>query len=61
MATLELISTFQVRYAITACCTTGRNFLFAGFANLGHQLCETTPNGTASHSGANVAPPPQRP
>ena len=30
MAMFELVSTFQVRYAIGACCTTGRNFLFGG-------------------------------
>ena len=28
----EAVSMFQIRYAIKACCTTGRNFLFGGCA-----------------------------
>ena len=34
MAEFEYMSSFQVRYAITGCCTTGRNFLFGGCARL---------------------------
>ena len=30
----EYVSSFQVRYAIGACCTTGRNFLFGGCARV---------------------------
>merc|ERR1719313_13564 len=30
MVMFEHVNTFQVRYAIGACCTTGRNFLFGG-------------------------------
>ena len=32
MVRFEAINFFQVRYAIAACCTTGRNFLFGGCA-----------------------------
>ena len=33
MVMFEHVNTYQVRYAIGACCTTGRNFLFGGCAN----------------------------
>ena len=36
---LEQTDHFQVRYAIGACCTTGRNFLFAGHSPFIRPLC----------------------
>ena len=46
MATVQLdgISSFKVRYAISACCTTGRNFLFAGYSNMLPRLCPEPPS-----------------
>mgnify|MGYP006888785785 CR=1 FL=1 len=35
----EKTPSFQVRYAIGACCTTGRNFLFGGFSPIVRPLC----------------------
>ena len=42
------VSSFQVRYAIGACCTTGRNFLFAGYSGLHRPLCPFPPAARSS-------------
>ena len=39
MFMFESVSEFRVRYAIDACCTTGRNFLVGGFSPLITPLC----------------------
>ena len=40
---LEDVSSFRVRFAITSCCTTGRNFMFAGYSSGDMPLCPTHP------------------
>ena len=55
MAEFVSVSTFQVRFAISACCTTGRNFLFAGYSRLHRPLCPFPP------SAPPVPPPPTPP
>ena len=40
MVMFEGVNTFQIRYAISGCCTTGRNFLFGGCAR--HALATRT-------------------
>ena len=37
------LTQFQVRYAITQCCTTGRNFLFAGISEIFMPACASPP------------------
>ena len=38
MAEFEQMSSFQIRYALAGCCTTGRNFLFGGCARSARPL-----------------------
>ena len=42
MVMFEHVNTYQVRYAIGACCTTGRNFLLGGYSNM-TAFCEYDP------------------
>lgn len=42
MVLFDFMSSFQVRYAIGACCTTGRNFLFAGYSTTIRPRCPCT-------------------
>ena len=57
MVMLEDVSSFQTRYAITACCTTGRNFLFAGYSKIVRPVCPGPPPAQPSPS----PPPPSKP
>lgn len=47
---------FQVRYAIS-CCTTGRNFLFAGYSDLGVKICDEPPPPAMPPSPPPPSPP----
>ena len=42
MLRIEGVSEFRVRYALSPCCTTGRNFMFAGYSNLVRPICQET-------------------
>ena len=52
-------SSFRVRFAISVCCTTGRNFLFAGYSELLVPLCPLPPSPPPPESPP--APPPPCP
>ena len=51
MVLFEQVAAVQVRYAIGACCTTGRNFLFGGFSRLLTKLVHL--------NGGQIVCPPQ--
>ena len=55
MVLFEDVSSFQVRYAISFCCTTGRNMLFGGYSALVRPICDTPP------SPPPPSPPPSPP
>jgi len=60
----ESVSTFRIRYAITECCTTGRNFMFGGFVNsIEPGLCPMPPPSTPPppSSPPPASPPPPSP
>ena len=49
MALFENVGSFQVRYAIAGCCTTGRNFMVSGYSDAIRPLCSKPPPARRSH------------
>ena len=62
MVRFENVSSFEVRFAISECCTTGRNFLFAGYSNIELPICNQPPvRPPTSPPPVPTAPPPSHP
>ena len=68
MITLDRVSRFSVRYSISVCCTTGRNFLMGGYSEIVRPLCPyppasppATPRGQPSRPPLPPPPWPRRP
>ena len=55
------LTSFQIRYSITACCTTGRNFLFAGLSNSFIPPCDPPPPPPPMPVAPPLPPPPAAP
>ena len=55
MLRIENASEFRVRVIIAPCCTTGRNFMFAGYSNTIREICPFPPPSLPSPP----TPPPQ--
>ena len=58
MIKLNKLATFQVRYAISGCCTTGRNMLFGGYSNAIRPVCEESEMVSPPPPAATAPPPP---